>query len=259
MRRRAPTRKQPRHRSAGVLQLQRPRRPRSAVVLVVVMMVVPLPPLLLDLFITINIAPRSLILLVAMYTQEPLELLDVPVAAAVHDALPARAQRLASTRLILLHGDAGRVIQAFGNVRRRRQLRRRHRRLPDPRRHPVRRHHERRRPRRRGRRALHPRRHARQADGDRRRPQRRPDHRRARRASAATKIEREADFYGAMDGACKFVKGDAIAGIVIIADQHPRRHRDRRRPAGHARSATRCSTFTLLTSATASSPRSRRC
>ena len=29
------------------------------------------------------------------------------------------------------------------------------------------------------------------------------------------KIEREADFYGAMDGASKFVKGDAIAGIVI--------------------------------------------
>jgi flagellar biosynthesis protein FlhA len=31
-----------------------------------------------------------------------------------------------------------------------------------------------------------------------------------------TKIEREADFYGAMDGATKFVKGDAIAGIIIL-------------------------------------------
>lgn len=30
------------------------------------------------------------------------------------------------------------------------------------------------------------------------------------------KIEREADFYGAMDGASKFVKGDAIAGIIIV-------------------------------------------
>ena len=75
------------------------------------------------------------------------------------------------------------MIHAFGNVRRRRQLRRRRRRLPDPRRDPVRGHHQRRRPRRRSRRALHPRRHARQADGDRRRPERRPDHRRARRAS----------------------------------------------------------------------------
>src|SRR5699024_1874697 len=30
------------------------------------------------------------------------------------------------------------------------------------------------------------------------------------------KIEKEADFYGAMDGASKFVKGDAIAGIIIV-------------------------------------------
>src|SRR5690606_27201288 len=30
------------------------------------------------------------------------------------------------------------------------------------------------------------------------------------------KIEREADFYGAMDGASKFIKGDAIAGIIIV-------------------------------------------
>ena len=30
-----------------------------------------------------------------------------------------------------------------------------------------------------------------------------------------SKIEREADFYGAMDGASKFVRGDAIAGIII--------------------------------------------
>jgi flagellar biosynthesis protein FlhA len=29
-------------------------------------------------------------------------------------------------------------------------------------------------------------------------------------------IEREANFYGAMDGASRFVKGDAIAGIIII-------------------------------------------
>src|SRR5699024_12233518 len=30
------------------------------------------------------------------------------------------------------------------------------------------------------------------------------------------KVENEADFYGAMDGASKFVKGDAIAGIIIV-------------------------------------------
>src|SRR5690606_15213590 len=32
-----------------------------------------------------------------------------------------------------------------------------------------------------------------------------------------TKVEHEADFYGAMDGASKFVRGDAIAGIIITA------------------------------------------
>ncbi len=36
-----------------------------------------------------------------------------------------------------------------------------------------------------------------------------------RREARRADIEREADFYGAMDGASKFVKGDAIAGIVI--------------------------------------------
>ena len=35
--------------------------------------------------------------------------------------------------------------------------------------------------------------------------------------AAASEIAREADFYGAMDGASKFVKGDAIAGILIVA------------------------------------------
>ena len=206
----------------------------GAVVLVVVMMIIPLPPF----------AAR-------------------PVHHAEHlggagdrrrDALPAARARLlrrsrsllllttlfrlainvSVTRLILLHGDAGHVVEAFGNfvvggnvvvglVD-----------LPDPRRHPVRRHHQRRRPRGRGRRALHPRRHARQADGDRRRPQRRPDHRRGGAQRRARGIAREADFYGAMDGASKFVKGDAMAGILITAINLLGGIVDRRRPAGHA-------------------------
>ena len=62
---------------------------------------------------------------------------------------------------------------------------------------------------------LYPRRNARQADGDRRRPLRRPYRRKAGRSAA--KISRAADFYGAMDGSSKFVKGDAIAGLLITA------------------------------------------
>ena len=58
-------------------------------------------------------------------------------------------------------------------------------------------------------------RHARQADGDRRRPERRHHRRSTRPSAAARRSPSEADFYGAMDGASKFVRGDAIAGIII--------------------------------------------
>ena len=50
-------------------------------------------------------------------------------------------------------------------------------------------------------------------------------------------IAREADFYGAMDGASKFVKGDAMAGSPDHADQPARRHRRRRRCSRACRSA----------------------
>ena len=46
-------------------------------------------------------------------------------------------------------------------------------------------------------------------------------------------IAEEADFYGAMDGASKFVKGDAIAAIVIVVDQPDRRLRGRHPAAAH--------------------------
>ena len=49
-----------------------------------------------------------------------------------------------------------------------------------------------------------------------------------KRRTRRTEIEPEADFYGAMDGASKFVRGDAIAGIIITADQHRRRPDHRR-------------------------------
>ena len=54
-----------------------------------------------------------------------------------------------------------------------------------------------------------------------------------------SEIGREADFYGAMDGASKFVKGDAVAGVVIVVDQPARRHRRRRHPAPHGLLARR--------------------
>ncbi len=43
-------------------------------------------------------------------------------------------------------------------------------------------------------------------------------------------VAEEAEFFGSMDGASKFVRGDAVAGILIMVHQH-RRRPDRRRPA----------------------------
>ena len=55
-------------------------------------------------------------------------------------------------------------------------------------------------------------------------------------------IAREADFYGAMDGASKFVKGDAMAARADHGDQPHRRHRRRRRCSRGCRSARPSST-----------------
>jgi flagellar biosynthesis protein FlhA len=44
-------------------------------------------------------------------------------------------------------------------------------------------------------------------------------------------LEEESAFFGSMDGASKFVRGDAIAGLIILAVKHLRRHRHRRHPA----------------------------
>ena len=94
-------------------------------------------------------------------------------------------------------------------------------------------HHQGLRPHRRGRRAVQPRCDARQADGDRRRPLRRPD-RREGSAPPPRELEEESGFYGAMDGAAKFVRGDAIAGADHHRDQHRRRPRHRPAAARHA-------------------------
>ena len=62
-----------------------------------------------------------------------------------------------------------------------------------------------------------------------------------------------------MDGASKFVRGDAIAGILILVHQHRRRPRHRHARARHRRSATPRASTRCSPSATAWSRRSRRC
>src|SRR5579884_3664104 len=180
----------------------------------VVIMVVPLPPLLIDLLLALSISLGLTVLLVALYIQQPLQFSTFPSVLLVV-TLFRLALNVASTRLILLHGAegpgaAGHVIQAFGNyvvgvvvflilvvinfavitkgsiriaeVAARFTLD-----------------------------AMPGKQLAIDADLNSGLITEREA--RARRRA----IEEEADFYGAMDGASKFVRGDAVAGLVITA------------------------------------------
>lgn len=84
------------------------------IVLIVAMMLIPLPAMLLDMLITLNIALALTILLVTLYTQEPLQYSTFPVILLV-STLFRLGLNVSSTRLILLNGEAGQVIHAFGS------------------------------------------------------------------------------------------------------------------------------------------------
>src|SRR5262245_653875 len=191
-----------------------------ALVAVVVIMVIPLPPLLIDLLLAVSISLALIILMVSMYTQQPLEFSTFPSVLLVV-TLFRLALNVASTRLILLHGNegpaaAGHVIQAFGGfvvggsyavgavvflilviinfavitkgAGRIAEVAARFTLDAMP-----------------GKQLA--------IDADLNSGLVTEKEARARRRA----IEAEADFYGAMDGASKFVRGDAIAGLVITA------------------------------------------
>ena len=86
----------------------------GAVVLVVVMMIIPLPPLLLDLFITLNISAALAIVVATLYVPRALEFSAFP-SLLLLTTLFRLAINISVTRLILLDGDAGHVVKAFGN------------------------------------------------------------------------------------------------------------------------------------------------
>ena len=85
-----------------------------AVVVIVTMMVIPLPPFLIDLLITLNFALSITILLIAMYVQEPLQFSVFPSLLLIV-TLFRLGLNISSSRLILLNGYAGEVIRAFGS------------------------------------------------------------------------------------------------------------------------------------------------
>ncbi|MEM7414306.1 MAG: FHIPEP family type III secretion protein, partial [Gemmatimonadota bacterium] len=86
----------------------------AAVVGVVALLVLPLPAFLLDLLITVSIASSLVVLLVALQTSNPLELSAFPTLLLLL-TLFRLGLNVGSTRLILGSGEGGKVITAFGD------------------------------------------------------------------------------------------------------------------------------------------------
>ena len=86
----------------------------ALVMLIISMLIIPLPPFLLDMFIVLNISISVLLLLLAMYIPNALHLASFPSLLLV-TTLFRLALNVSSTRLILLTAEAGEVIKAFGN------------------------------------------------------------------------------------------------------------------------------------------------
>ena len=210
------------------------------VVLVVVMMVVPLPPFLLDLFITLNISVALAIVVTTLYLPRALDFSSFP-SLLLLTTLFRLAINVSVTRLILLEGDAGHVVEAFGKfvvggnvvvglvifliliviqfvvvtngAGRVAEVGARFTLDAMPGKQMA-------------------------IDADLNAGQITEEEARQRRDD----IAQEADFYGAMDGASKFVKGDAMAAIIITAINLIGGIVDRRGPAWGCRSARRPST-----------------
>ncbi|MGH8671264.1 MAG: flagellar biosynthesis protein FlhA, partial [Burkholderiales bacterium] len=191
----------------------------ALIIMILAMLILPLPPFLLDLLFTFNISLAMIVLLVSLYTLKPLEFAVFPTLLLVTTLLRL-SLNVAATRIVLLEGHtgpdaAGKVIEAFGHflvggnfavgivvfvilvvinfivitkgagriaeVSARFTLD-----------------------------AMPGKQMAIDADlnagligeGDARKRR--------------TEIAQEADFFGSMDGASKFVRGDAVAGIIIM-------------------------------------------
>ena len=189
------------------------------IVMILAMMVLPLPPFLLDILFTFNIALAIMVLLVAMNTTKPLDFAVFPTVLLISTLLRL-SLNVASTRVVLLRGHtgpdaAGKVIESFGHflvggnyavgivvfvilvvinfvvitkgAGRIAEVGARFTLDAMPGKQMA-------------------------IDADLNAGLIGEDVARKRRAE----IAQEADFYGAMDGASKFVRGDAVAGIIIM-------------------------------------------
>ena len=89
------------------------------VIMMLAMVVIPLPPLVLDMLFTFNIAFALVVLLVSVYAMRPLDFTVFPTILLIATLLRL-ALNIASTRVVLLEGHtgnaaAGKVIEAFGD------------------------------------------------------------------------------------------------------------------------------------------------
>jgi len=187
----------------------------AGIVAVVGLLVFPLPPAFLDLFLAMSIASSLLVILVSLYIDKPLQFSSFP-ALLLLLTLFRLALNVNSTRLILGKGEAGKVIESFGQfviggntvvgvviflilvainfivitkgAGRVAEVAARFTLDAMP-----------------GRQMS--------IDGDLSAGLIDESEAKIRREE----VSREADFYGAMDGAAKFVRGDAIAGLLITA------------------------------------------
>ncbi|GJM05960.1 MAG: flagellar biosynthesis protein FlhA [marine bacterium B5-7] len=183
------------------------------------MMVVPLAPFILDIFFTFNIALSLVVLLAVIYSQRPLEFAVFPTVILISTLLRL-SLNVASTRVVLLHGHsgpdaAGKVIESFGDfvvggnytvgfvvfailvvinfvvitkgAGRISEVTARFTLDAMPGKQMA-------------------------IDADLNAGLINQEEAKTRRAE----VSQESDFYGAMDGASKFVRGDAIAGILIL-------------------------------------------
>jgi flagellar biosynthesis protein FlhA len=94
----------------------------ATVIAVVLVMILPLPPMLLDLLLSIDIGLAVVLLLTAIYVKSPTEFSVFPSLLLLLTLLRL-SLNVASTRLVLMHGGdgieaAGTVIMAFGQFRR---------------------------------------------------------------------------------------------------------------------------------------------
>ena len=189
------------------------------ILMLLALLVLPLPAFVLDLFFTFNIAFSMIILLVVIYSMKPLEFASFPTVILVATLLRL-ALNVASTRVVLMLGHeggdaAGKVIEAFGSfviggnfavgivvfailvvinfvvvtkgAGRVAEVSARFTLDAMPGKQMA-------------------------IDADLNSGLINQDEARARREEVAA----EADFYGSMDGASKFVRGDAVAGIIIL-------------------------------------------